>query len=106
MQRQSGIVYNCVSAYKVQDYRCQVTGCTVKMGKTCIYISLKCANFEKKLQTITFRCPTRLKAQVESWREKSKKFQAKSKKSAIFAMPEKEPEAQSNKIEMYISLTL
>ena len=34
----------CADAYKVEDYKCRVIGCIVKIGKICTHITPKCAN--------------------------------------------------------------
>ena len=38
----------CAGAHKVEDHRCGVTGCTVKMGKICTHVTPKCANCRGK----------------------------------------------------------
>ena len=96
----------CAGAHKVEDYRCGVTGCTVKMGKICTHVTPKCANCGAKHQATAFKCQARLKAQAEAWREKSKKLKVKDKQTAIFTAPEKEPEGGSSKMEVDTSLAL
>ncbi len=98
-----GRVVQCVifaGAHKVQDHRCGVTGCTMKIGKICTHVTPKCANCGTKHQATAFRCPARLKAQAEAWKEKSRKFQAKDKEPNTFIAPEIEPEAGSNEMEV------
>ena len=96
----------CADVHKVEDHRCGVTGCTVKMGKICTHVIPKCANCGAKHQATAFKCQARLKAQVEAWREKSKKLKIKDKPSATFAAPEKEPEGGSSEMEVDTSLVL
>ena len=80
----------CAGAHKVENHKCGVTGCTTKVGKICTHVTPKCANCGGNHQATAFRCPARLKAQAESWREKVKKSQAKGKQPAINEVPEKE----------------
>ena len=96
----------CAGAHKVQDHRCGVIGCTMKMGKICTHVTPKCANCGAKHQATTFRCPARLKAQAEAWKEKSRKSQAKNKEATTFVASEEEPEAGSSEMEVDTSLTL
>lgn len=96
----------CAGAHKAEDHRCGVMGCTVKMGKICTHVTPKCANCGAKHQATAFKCPARLKAQAEAWREKSKKFQAKGKQPATPTAPEEEPEATSNEMEVDTSSAL
>ncbi len=96
----------CAGAHKVEDHRCGVTGCVVKMGKICTHVTPKCANCGAKHQATALRCPARLKAQAEIWKEKSRKLQAKDKELATFATPEEEVEAGSNDMEVDTSLAL
>ena len=81
-------------------------GCTVKMGKICTHVTPKCANCGAKHQATAFKCPARLKAQAEAWKEKSKKFQAKDKQPASSTAPEEEPEVAPNEIEVDTSSAL
>ena len=96
----------CVGAHKAENHRCGVTGCTIKMGKICTQVTPKCANCEGNHQATAFKCPARLKAQAEAWKEKAKKPQAKDKQPATFTALEKEAEAESSEMEVNISLTL
>ena len=96
----------CAGANKVEDYRCGVTGCAVKMDKICTHVTPKCANCGAKHHATTFRCSARLKAQAEIWKEKSRKLQAKDKELATFATPEEEVEAGSSNMEVDTSLAL
>lgn len=96
----------CAGAYKVEDHRCGVTGCTVRMGKICTHVIPKCANCGAKHQATTFCCLAKLKAQAEAWKEKSKKAQAKAKQPASSTTPEVEPETELNEIEVDTPLTL
>ena len=75
------------------------------MGKIWTYVIPKYANYRSKYQAIAFRCLARLKAQAKIQRKKFKKFQVKDKQPATFAAAKEEPEAESNKIEVDISLT-
>lgn len=56
----------CAGAPKAEYHRCGVTSCTIKMGKICTYIKPKCANSGGKHQATAFKCPFRIKAQVEA----------------------------------------
>lgn len=69
----------CVGSHKVESHRRGVTSCMVKMGKICTHVTPKCANCGEKHQATAFKCPARLKAQSEAWKEKSKKSEAKNK---------------------------
>lgn len=65
----------CAGAHKSENHKCGVTGCTVKMGKICIYVVPKRANCGGNHQATAFRCPARQKAQALAWRNKGKKAQ-------------------------------
>ena len=78
----------------------------MKIGKICTHVTSNCANCGAKHQATAFRCPARLKAQAEAWKEKFRKFQAKDKESTTFVASEEEPEAGSSKIEVDTFLTL
>ena len=96
----------CAGAHKAENHRCGVTGCIVKMGKICTHVTPKCANCGGSHQATAFKCPARLKAQAEAWREKAKKSQAKDKQPATYADSEEEPEVGSNKMELDTAVTL
>lgn len=96
----------CASVHKVENHRYRITSCIVKMGKICTYVIFRYANYRAKYQTTTFKCQTRLKAQIEAWRKKFKQFQVKDKQPVTFVAPEKKLEKESNKIEIDILLTL
>lgn len=74
----------------------------MKIGKICIYVISKYANYGTKHQSTIFKCETRFKTEAEVWREKSKKLQVKDKLPAIFVAQEK----KSSKIEVDTSLAL
>ena len=97
---------SCAGAHRVENDRCGVTGCTIKMGKICTHITPKCANCGGNHQATAFKCPARLKAQAEAWREKAKKPQAKDKQPVTFAASEEEPEAGSSEMEVDTLITL
>ena len=90
----------CADAHKVEDHRCWVTGCIVKMGKICTHITPKCANCGRKHQATAFRYPARAKAQAEAWKKRSKRLQTKNKRPASPINMGKEPEITSNKMEL------
>lgn len=50
---------------KVEDYKFGVIRYTIKIGKTCTYVTLKYANCRAKYQATTFCCLVRLKTLVE-----------------------------------------
>lgn len=54
-----------------------------KIGKIYIHIILKYANCVKNYQTIAFKYPTKLRAQMEVWKKKIEKFQVNDKLSVI-----------------------
>lgn len=41
--------------YKVENHKYKVISCTIKIGKICIYIILKCAKYNAKHQAIEFK---------------------------------------------------
>ena len=90
----------CAGADKAKDHRCGVTGYTVKIGKICTYVTLKCANCGRKHQATAFRCPARAKVQAKAWKERSKRLQTKKKRPASPINMEKEPETTSNEMEL------
>ncbi len=90
----------CTGAYKAEDHKCGVTGCTVKMGKIYTHVTPKCTNCGGKHQATAFRCPARAKAQAEAWKEKSKRLQTKNKRTTSPISVEKEPETTSNEMEL------
>ena len=96
----------CAGAHKVENHRCGVTGCTIKMGKICTHVTPKCANCGGNHQAIAFKCPARLRAQAEAWREKAKKPQVKDKRPAAPPALEEELEVGSTKMEVDTALTL
>lgn len=51
----------CANAYNIKNYKYGVTSYTIMMGKINTHIIPKCTNYGVKHQTITFRCPARLK---------------------------------------------
>ncbi len=70
------------------------------MGKICTHVIFKYANCGGKQQATAFRCPAKVKAQAEAWKEKSKRLQTKKKRPASPWNMEKEPETMSNKMEL------
>ena len=96
----------CVSAYKVKNHRCGVIGYTVKIDKVCTHVTLKYVNDGENHRATAFRCPARLKAQAETWKEKVKKSQAKDKQPATHAVLEEEPAMEPSKIKLDTALTL
>ncbi len=86
--------------HKAKDHRCGVTSYTVEMGKIYTHVTPKYANCGGKHQATVFRCPARVKAQAEAWKEKSKRLQTKNKKLTSYISVEKEPETTSNKMEL------
>ena len=96
----------CAGAHKAENHRCGVTGCTIKMGKICTHVTPKCANCGGNHQATAFKCPARLKAQAEAWKEKAKKSQAKDKQPATYAASEEEPEVESSEMELDNAVTL
>ena len=96
----------CAGDHKVESHRCGVTGCMVKMGKIRTHVTAKCANCGGNHQTTAFKCPARLKAQSEAWKEKSKKSHAKDKQPVTHPAPEEELEVRSTEMELDTAVTL
>ena len=96
----------CTGAYKAENNRCEMTGCTIKMGKICTHVTPKCANCGANHQATAYKCPAWLKAQAEAWREKSQKLQAKDKQPTVSPTLEEEPEERSTKMDLDITVTL
>ena len=44
----------CAGAHKVESHKCEMTGCTVKMGKICTHVIPKCANCGGNHQATAF----------------------------------------------------
>lgn len=65
----------CTGAHKVENHKCGVIGYTAKIGKICTYVTSKCANCEGNHQATAFKCPAKLRAQIEAWKRKMEKAQ-------------------------------
>ena len=61
----------CVGDHKVENHAYGVTGCNIRKGKICTHVTPKCANCGGNHQAIAFKCPARLKALSDAWKEKS-----------------------------------
>ena len=96
----------CAGAHKAEDHRCGVIGCTAKMGKICTHVTPKCANCGGNHQATAFKCPARLKAQAEAWKDKVQKSQAKDKQLATDAAPDEEPIIGPSEMELDNAVTL
>ncbi len=90
----------CAGLHKVKNYKYGLTGCSIKVGKICKYIILKYASCGRNHQATAFRCPARLKAQAEAWKEKVKKSKAKDKQPATNRAFEEESAFGSSSIEL------
>ena len=80
----------CAGAHKAESHKCGV-GCTTKIGKICTHVTPKCANCEGNHQATAFKCPARLKAQTEEWKEKMKKSQLSEKQPITNESPDERP---------------
>ncbi len=94
----------CAGDHKTENHLCGVTGCNVKKGKICTHVTPKCANCGGHHQATAFKCPARLRAQMQAWREKSQSKDMEP--TSPMAAPEEELEAGSSEMEVDSSLTL
>lgn len=96
----------CADAHKVENYRCGVTGCIVKMGKICTHVTPKCANCRGNHQAIAFKYQGWLRAQAEVWSKKAKKPQVKDKRPAAPPALEETLDVRSTEMEVDTVSTL
>ena len=78
----------------------------VKMGKICTHVTAKCANCGGNHQATAFKCPARLKAQVEAWKEKFKKSHTKDKQPVSHPAPKEELEVRSTEMDLDTAVIL
>lgn len=91
-----------MQGHKLENHKCGLTGCTAKLGKICTHVIPKCANCGRNHQATIFKCPARLKAQTDAWKEKVKKSQAKNKQPASKGAVEEESAVRHNGMEVDI----
>lgn len=81
----------CVDVYKAENHKYGIISYITKIVKIYTYVIPKYVNCEENYQALIFKCPARLKTQIEKQKKKMKKSQLSKKRPITNKSPNKRP---------------
>lgn len=95
----------CAGPHRLEEHKCDVSGCKVGIGKSCTHVTVRCANCEGNYQATSTRCIARQKAEKEARKRKIEKDNEKAVETPEqHDPPTEEPREEPKEIEVDMDL--